>query len=161
MAGSDKITPAGEKLLKNLNKMKKLQVRVGVQGGKKYKKKSRDGKEDGADLVDTAIWNELGTGRIPARPFLGQTVDQHGAEIQKAAAQLVQKICKGQLDAQSALDNLGVLMVGYVQNQISDGDFVPNAPSTIRLKGSERPLINTKQLRGSISPMVCKKGEYD
>lgn len=162
MAGSDKITPAGEKLLKNLNKMKKLQVRVGVQGGKKYKEKSRDGKEkEGADLVDIAIWNELGTDRIPARPFLGQTVDQHGAEIQKAAAQLVQKICKGQLDAQSALDNLGVLMVGYVQNQISDGDFVPNAPSTIRLKGSERPLINTKQLRGSISPMVCKKGEYD
>lgn len=162
MAGSDKITPAGEKLLKELKKLKKLQVRVGVQGGKRHKEKSRDGKEkEGADLVDIAIWNELGTDRIPARPFLGQTVDQHSAEIQKAAIQFVQKICKGQLDAQSALDNLGVLMVGYVQNQISDGDFVPNAPSTIRLKGSERPLINTKQLRGSISPMVCKKGEYD
>ena len=162
MAGSDKITPAGEKLLKNLNKMKKLQVRVGVQGGKKYKKKSRDGKEEeGADLVDIAIWNELGTDRIPARPFLGQTVDQHSAQIQKAAIQFVQKLCKGQLDAQSALNNLGVLMVGYVQNQISDGDFVPNAPSTIRLKGSERPLINTKQLRGSISYVICKKGEYD
>lgn len=161
MAGSDKITPAGEKLLKNLNKMKKLQVRVGVQGGKKYKKKSRDGKEEGADLVDIAIWNELGTGRIPARPFLGQTVDQHGAEIQKAAAQLVQKICKGQLDAQSALKQLGVLTVGYVQNQITDGDFEPNAPMTVQRKGSDHPLIDTGQLRQGISYVICKKGEYD
>lgn len=161
MAGSDKITPAGEKLLKNLNKMKKLQVRVGVQGGKKYKKKSRDRKEEGADLVDIAIWNELGTGRIPARPFLGQTVDQHGAEIQKAAAQLVQKICKGQLDAQSALKQLGVLTVGYVQNQITDGDFEPNAPMTVQRKGSDHPLIDTGQLRQGISYVICKKGEYD
>lgn len=162
MAKNDKLTAEGKRFFRELKKLSEKQVRVGVQGGKRHKEKSRDGKEkEGADLVDIAIWNELGTDRIPARPFLGQTVDQHGAEIQKAAAQLVQKICKGQLDAQSALNNLGVLMVGYVQNQISDGDFIPNAPSTIRLKGSERPLINTKQLRGSISPMVCKKGEYD
>ena len=91
MAGSDKITPEGEKLLKELKKLKKLQVRIGVQGGEVHKIRLEDGKEIwGADLVDIAIWNELGTGRIPARPFLGQTVDQHGAEIQKAAAQLVQ-----------------------------------------------------------------------
>lgn len=162
MAGSDKITPAGEKLLKELKKLKKLQVRIGVQGGEVHKIRLEDGKEIwGADLVDIAIWNELGTGRIPARPFLGQTVDQHGAEIQKAAAQLVQKICKGQLDAQSALKQLGVLTVGYVQNQITDGDFEPNAPMTVQRKGSDHPLIDTGQLRQGISYVICKKGEYD
>lgn len=103
MAGSDKITPAGEKLLKELKKLKKLQVRVGVQGGKLHTKKFPDGKEKlGADLVDIAIWNELGTDKIPARPFLGQTVDLHGGEIQQISAEMVQNICKGQLDAQSA-----------------------------------------------------------
>ena len=56
MAGSDKITPAGEKLLKELKKLKKLQVRVGVQGGKLHTKRFPDGKEKlGADLVDIAI----------------------------------------------------------------------------------------------------------
>ena len=162
MAGSDKITPEGEKLLKELKKLKKLQVRIGVQGGEVHKIRLEDGKEIwGADLVDIAIWNELGTGRIPARPFLGQTVDQHGAEIQKAAAQLVQKICKGQLDAQSALKQLGVLTVGYVQNQITDGDFGPDAPRTVQRKGSDHPLIDTGQLRQGISYVICKKGEYD
>lgn len=162
MAGSDKITPAGEKLLKELKHLKKMQVRVGVQGGEPHKVRAEDGKETwGADLVDIAIWNELGTDRIPARPFLGQTVDQHGAEIQKAAAQLVQKICKGQLDAQSSFKQLGVLTVGYVQNQITNGDFEPNFPSTIRRKGSDHPLIDTGQLRRGISYVICKKGEYD
>lgn len=162
MAGSDKITPAGEKLLKNLNKMKKLQVRVGVQGGKRYKKKSRDGKEEeGTDLVDIAIWNELGTGRIPARPFLGQTVDQHGGEIQQISAEMVQKICKGQLDAQSAFKKIGVVTVGYVQDQITNGEFEPNAPMTVQRKGSDHPLIDTGQLRRGISYVICKKGEYD
>ena len=131
MAKND-VDDGGEKISSRAKNFRKTSARVGA-GGKRHKEKSRDGKEkEGADLVEIAIWNELGTGRIPARPFLGQTVDQHSAEIQKAAIQFVQKICKGQLDAQSALDNLGVLMVGYVQNQISDGDFVPNAPSTIR-----------------------------
>lgn len=162
MAGSDKITPAGEKLLKNLNKMKKLQVRVGVQGGKKYKKKSRDGKEEeGADLVDIAIWNELGTDKIPARPFLGQMVDQHGGEIQQISAEMVQKICKGQLDAQSAFKKIGVVTVGYVQDQITNGEFEPNAPMTVQRKGSDHPLIDTGQLRRGISYVICKKGEYD
>lgn len=162
MAGSDKITPEGEKLLKELKKLKKLQVRVGVQGGEVHKIRLEDGKEIwGADLVDIAIWNELGTGRIPARPFLGQTVDQHGAEIQKAAAQLVQKICKGQLDAQSAFKKIGVVTVGYVQDQITNGEFEPNAPMTVQRKGSDHPLIDTGQLRRGISYVICKKGEYD
>lgn len=135
MAGSDKITPAGEKLLKELKKLKKLQVRVGVQGGKFHTKRFPDGKEKlGADLVDIAIWNELGTDKIPARPFLGQMVDQHGGEIQQISAEMVQKICKGQLDAQSAFKKIGVVTVGYVQDQITNGEFEPNAPMTVSAK---------------------------
>lgn len=162
MAGSDKITPAGEKLLKELKKLKKLQVRVGVQGGKFHTKRFPDGKEKlGADLVDIAIWNELGTDKIPARPFLGQMVDQHGGEIQQISAEMVQKICKGQLDAQSAFKKIGVVTVGYVQDQITNGEFEPNAPMTVQRKGSDHPLIDTGQLRRGISYVICKKGEYD
>ena len=162
MAGSDKITPAGEKLLKELKKLKKLQVRVGVQGGKLHTKKFPDGKEKlGADLVDIAIWNELGTDKIPARPFLGQTVDLHGGEIQQISAEMVQNICKGQLDAQSAFKKIGVVTVGYVQDQITNGEFEPNAPMTVQRKGSDQPLIDTGQLRRGISYVICKKGEYD
>lgn len=161
MAGSDKITPAGEKLLKNLNKMKKLQVRVGVQGGKKYKKKSRDGKEDGADLVDIAIWNELGTGRIPARPFFAQTVQMHEEEIKEMAATEVSQALLGEKDSQQAFEVIGEDVRKKVQNRIDEGQFVPNAPSTIKRKGHDHPLIDTRTMRDSISYTVCEKGEYD
>lgn len=162
MAKNDKLTAEGKRFFRELKKLSEKQVRVGVQGGKRHKEKSRDGKEkEGADLVEIAIWNELGTGRIPARPFLGQTVDQHSAEIQKAATQFVQKICKGQLDAQSAFKKIGVVTVGYVQDQITNGEFEPNAPMTVQRKGSDHPLIDTGQLRRGISYVICKKGEYD
>lgn len=162
MAGSDKITPAGEKLLTELRTLKKLQVRIGIQGGSAHKTISEDGREKwGSDLVDIAIWNELGTDQIPARPFLKQTADQHGQEIQGIASGLIQKVCKGQLDAQSTLKKIGVITVGYVQNQITNGEFEANAPSTIRRKKSDHPLIDTGQLRRGISYVICKKGEYD
>lgn len=162
MAGSDKITPAGEKLIKDLKNLKKLQVRAGVREGKKHKDKLPDGTEkEGADLVDIAIWNELGTGTIPSRPFLAQTADQHGEEIQQIAEELVQKVCKGQMDARTAFQNIGDAMVGYVQDQFITGEFEPNAPSTARIKDSDHPLIDTAQLRQSITCVICEKGEYD
>ena len=74
---------------------------------------------------------------------------------------MVQKICKGQLDAQSAFKKIGVVTVGYVQDQITNGEFEPNAPMTVQRKGSDHPLIDTGQLRRGISYVICKKGEYD
>ena len=48
-----------------------------------------------------------------------------------------------------------------VQHQMVEGEFVPNAPSTIRKKGSDKPLIDTGQLRQGVSYKICRKGEYD
>ena len=48
-----------------------------------------------------------------------------------------------------------------MQHQMVEGEFVPNAPSTIRKKGSDKPLIDTGQLRQGVSYKICRKGEYD
>lgn len=53
------------------------------------------------------------------------------------------------------------MTVGYVQDQITNGEFEPNAPMTVQRKGSDHPLIDTGQLRRGISYVICKKGEYD
>lgn len=58
MAGHDKTTAVGKKLFKELKELSEMQVRVGFQRGKKHKGK---GKRAGADLVDIALYNELGT----------------------------------------------------------------------------------------------------
>jgi len=49
-----------------------------------------------------------------------------------------------------SLRRLGSVAVGDVQRTIRDIKQPPNAPSTIRKKGSDNPLIDTGRLRQSI-----------
>ena len=158
MAGHDKTTAAGERFLKELQELSQMQVRVGFQRGKKHKGK---GKRAGVDLVDIALYNELGTDTIPSRPFLAQTVDQQGDSIKQASAEMVVQVVEGKMKGKQALKNIGVLVKGAVQQQMVEGEFVPNAPSTIQRKGSDKPLIDTGQLRQGVSYKICRKGEYD
>lgn len=158
MAGHDKTTAAGKKLFKELKELSEMQVRVGFQRGKKHKGK---GKRAGADLVDIALYNELGTDTIPSRPFLAQTVAQQGDAIKKASAEWIMQVAEGKLSRMQALKNIGVLVKGAIQHQMAEGEFAPNTPSTIRKKGSDKPLIDTGQLRQGVSYKICRKGKYD
>ena len=47
----------------------------------------------------------------------------------------------------------------YVQKEIVDGSFEPNAESTIKKKGSDKPLIDTGTMRQSVTYVVRKVGE--
>ena len=47
---------------------------------------------------------------------------------------------------------------GLIQRKIVDGTFEPNAPSTIRKKGSSRPLIDTGRMRQSVNFIIRRKG---
>ena len=114
-----------------------------------------------ADLVEIALYNELGTSTIPSRPFLAQTVQMHEEEIKEMAATEVSQALLGEKDSQQAFEVIGEDVRKKVQNRIDEGQFVPNAPSTIRRKGHDHPLIDTGTMRDSISYTICEKGEYD
>ena len=47
---------------------------------------------------------------------------------------------------------------GLVQETIKEGEFSPNAPSTIKKKGSDKPLIDTGHMRQSVMTVVDRKG---
>lgn len=144
--GYDRLTPEGRRFLAELEKLKHLEVKVGYQAGE-----ATD--DDGVDLCDIAMWNELGTSGshpIPARPFLRQSVDENEDEIRSFCAQQVRKIASGGT-AEDALKKIGVKVKGIVQTTIKDGHFEPNAPSTIRKKHSSKPLIDTGRLRQSVN----------
>ena len=148
----DKLTPEGQRFLKELEEMAKLEVAVGYQAGEATDEK-------GVDLCDIAMWNELGTQGehpIPSRPFLRQTIDNNEGQIKNFCQAQAAQIPKGG-SAEECLKQIGVYMKGLVQQTIRDGDFVPNAPSTIRRKGSNRPLIDTGQLRQSVNYHIRPK----
>ena len=151
----DRLTPEGKKFFKEIEKLKKLQVRVGYQQGKAFHEE--EGKK--VDLLDVAMFNELGTSRTPSRPFMRDSVDDNIDSITKFCQAQIKGIANGSKDAESALNAIGVMQVGLVQKTIVEGNFVPNAPSTIAKKGSDKPLIDTGLMRQSVHYVITNKKE--
>lgn len=160
MPSNFNLTPQGDKLFQTLQEMNDLEIFVGFQSGQKAGKRGKSGQveESTADLVTVAAWNEFGTKKIPARPFMQQTMDKHGDDVSKFSYQCVQAVVMGKLDLKTAANRLGAYVKGLVQQTIRDGEFAPNAPSTIRKKGSDHPLIDTGHMRQSVNYVVRKKG---
>ena len=158
MAGHDRITGEGKEFFKQIAKLQKLQVRVGYERGK-HSKTDENGEE--VDYCDIALFNELGTSNgIPERPFMMQSVEGNASQIDAACKDALAQIPKGET-AEQILKMLGNMQKGLVQQTIVSGTFVENAPSTVKKKGSDKPLIETGGLRNNVAFVICEKGEYD
>ena len=140
------LTPEGKRYFKELKKLKKLEVQVGFQAGEAKE-------ENGVDIAEIAAYNELGSSGTPARPFMKQSFENHEDQLRAACATVEKKI-QGGATAEEALETLGVFCKGLVQQEIVDGGFAPNAPSTIARKGSDQPLIDTGTMRQSVNYVI-------
>lgn len=150
--GHDRITPEGKKFFKQIEELKKLQVRVGYQQGA-----ATD--ENGVDMVDIAMFNELGTSRAPARSFMRQSADSNKNAIDKMCKAQLQQVAKGGT-AEQALNALGVMQTGLIQDTItnSPGWATPNAEATVKKKGSDVPLIDSSKMLQSPHHVIVPKG---
>ncbi len=111
----------------------------------------------GLTNVEVASFNEFGTERIPARPFISQTVDKNEAKYVKLARALTDDMMVGTITTDYMFARFGEQVVADIKNAILDREFLPNAPSTIFKKGSDTPLVDKGQLLGSISHEVRKQ----
>lgn len=105
---------------------------------------------NGGETAEIALYNELGTSTIPARPFMKQALENGEAEINAFITEGLGKVVDSG-NTEAFLNLVGVKLVDMVQSEIEDGSFTPNAPSTIRKKGSAHPLIDTATMKNSIS----------
>lgn len=112
-----------------------------------------DEKVEGSDnfnLASLAAVLEFGNERIPSRPFLRQTL----AENQNKYIELfVNSIGKG-FSIEQVYEQIALIAQGDVQLNIAKGDWVANAKSTIKRKGSSKPLIDTGKMRQSVRGIV-------
>lgn len=143
------LTPEGRRYFAELKKLADMEIRVGFQAGEAEE-------ENGTDIVDIAAYNEYGSSDTPARPFMKQSFENHEDELQAVCDEAMKMIKKGGT-AQQALNKIGVLCKALVQSEIRDGNFVPNAPSTIKKKGSDKPLIDTGTMRQSVQYVIEKR----
>jgi hypothetical protein len=146
----DSLTKEGANFKKTLEELNRLKVMIGLQQGQKN--------QDGTDLVDIALFNELGTENIPSRPFLRNSVDNHSDEINSFLREKRNDLIHG-ASAKQVLNEIGLFQKNLIQSEIIDGSFEANAESTIKKKGSSRPLIDTGRMRQSVNYVVQKKGK--
>ena len=149
----DRITPEGQRFFRELAELKELEVRVGFQRGDAQE-------EDGTDMCDVAAYNELGTDHIPARPFIRQSVDDNESKIKSFLKGEVKDFAQGK-SAEQILKEIGIFQKDLMQDKITSGSFAPNAESTIKKKGSSKPLVDTGRMRQSVNYAIQKKGSGD
>ena len=98
--------------------------------------------------AEVAVFNHFGTKRIPARPFLDVGIQSQQDKIIKAGKEVFSKTRSLGL----AADAMGAVAVSAVQQYISRNNIPPPlSPETIKRKGSSHALIDTGQLRQSIT----------
>jgi len=119
-------------------------VKVGIIGNQQV---------DGVSVVDYAMYNEFGTSRIPARPFMSKTAELHTKDIIQFAEHLSGRLIDGKIGPTKALQNIGEQYQKYIKQTIRDAKSwaAPNADSTIERKGSSSPLIDTGRMINSVS----------
>jgi hypothetical protein len=113
-------------------------------------------------IVEVASFNEFGLG-VPQRSFIRGWADENEAENRENLRKIGQAVVKGKLEggAKQGLERFGLLAVAGIQKRMSDGIDPPNAPSTVAAKKSSKPLINTGQLRSSVTFKVFKPSKDD
>ena len=102
------------------------------------------------ERAEIAYRNEYGTERIPQRAFLRTAFDNHVDEAIDKYAESVAKDGNCCDNLQTIADN----MAEKVKESIKSGNWQPNAPSTVRRKGKNTPLIDTGKMLDSVKGEV-------
>lgn len=132
-------------LVRSTRKLDGAVVKAGVQG------------DADSELLTYAAANEFGTddGHVPERSYIRSTATAKQDDWSELAARaMADAIADPHGDPRRALELLGAVMQGDIQQAIVDIRTPPNAPETIRRKKSDNPLIDTGRLRSAITWVV-------
>ena len=139
---SVKDTNNTDKVLKQLEKLFKKEITIGLQG------------DVGGDILSRGIYNEFGTKNIPERSFIRAGYDTEKKSIINDAEKLTRKVVAMEIKPNAAANLLGDATKGRIQEFAIDLRDPPNAASTIEQKGSSNPLVDTGQMIGAIDYKV-------
>jgi hypothetical protein len=140
-------------LAARLHRVAGSRVKVGVlDDAPKEEGESFSGGE--LSLLEVAALHEFGGGNIPQRSFIRAGVDENLPEIRATQHALAVQVMRGATSLPVALDRLGAKVAALLQNRIARGIAPENAPSTVARKGSSTSLVDTGQLKASITWQV-------
>lgn len=144
MAARTKCSDGGlENYLRQVDALDGRGVKIGVQADA--------GTQDGVSLVDIAIFNEMGTADIPARPFIRDFAQKNERVLSEVMERMAGKVEQG-TPVDAALATLGEFAQQHQQAHVrgSKSWAVANAATTVARKGSDVPLVDQGVLVNAI-----------
>lgn len=132
------------RVMRDLQKLDSMEVVAGML-------KDSGKASNGASYVDIATWNEYGTSRIPSRPFIRISADTNKQSWEKLAQQCVNNVIDGG-SPRDAAQVVGHRMVEDIRKVFGDTSMLKaNAPSTIKKKGRNEPLVDSGEMRRRVN----------
>jgi hypothetical protein len=128
-----------KKLLAGLAKLAPVEVEVGIFDG---------------EIADYATRLEVGTSKIPARPWMSTAATENEEKYGQMAARQSQRIIDGATTVQAAAAAIGIEARNDLIDSIQNGNWAPNAPATVKKKGSSKPLVDTGAMQRAITVRV-------
>lgn len=156
-----------DELKKRIDKAKKLEAACGFPNSlnKTY--------DNGASIIDVAIWNNYGTYCSPARDFMTPAINNIKMRWGQMMKEATPAMNAGKISAEKVLNQGGLMAQGQIRNSIVELDTPANAPLTIEGgwahnkksgkifytpgKGSDNPLIDTGLMVGSVTYTIRKR----
>jgi len=152
-------------ILQDIKNLENMSVTIGIHGDKGEQKKivrlhphgqklargvKREGVDSNLTVAQVAAVNEFGNRKknIPQRSFLRATLLEKNREITRLAQQTLTTKPK------MFFDIIGQYVLNQINKKIVAGISPANSPATIAFKGSSTPLIDTGQLRNSLTYKV-------
>lgn len=146
MANVQDIDLGYDRILSDLQKLNGVEISAGILSDAGVSSR-------GVSYVDIATWNEYGTRRIPARPFVRIASDDNRKKWGSLAGDCVGKVIDGKKP--NVGKTMGEQMKKDIQKVFGDkSKLAPNAPSTVRKKGHDKPLIDTGKLKSVVNYRV-------
>ena len=109
-------------------------------------------------LTNTALamFHEFGTKNLPPRPFVRLSFDNARVKINGFIARTYKSIIENKFSVSTGLDHLGLFGKNIIQS-FFPSILPPLKPSTISKKKSSAVLIDTGQLRASVTYVKVTK----
>lgn len=130
-------------------------LKVGILGDAAAEPhKDKDGEPSDLSVAQIGEIHEFGLG-VPRRSFLAGWAVEREPEIKNVILRGGRALALGKVESvRVLLEQVGSWSVGSIQQRMAQNIPPPLAESTIKRKGSSVALIDTEQLRSSISYQV-------
>ena len=143
-----------KEVMKRAEQLNQLQLVAGIPNDETSREDS--GEITNAELGIIHEWGAPEKG-IPERSFMRSTMSEEMENLGRLSKTQIALCLEGNISPHDVFATIGAYLQGKIVDKITDGEFVPNNENTVKRKGSSKPLIDTGQLRASITYEVREK----